>query len=161
MIQLDSNYYFLKSNPTEVWWEYIHTCQNSSKISNVSAFKFLEVHIVLVQLFQDLDNSAQNFYFNKSYSSFPRDITFNLIKFSTCTFILIKSSTTCKCPLYGPQVWTDGSLDKSSAQDMRIWVVDTYMGVKSVVLMTKTTDLHNGVQHWLAWLNFFLYISVT
>lgn len=39
MIQLDSNYYFLKSNPTEVWWEYIHTCQNSSKISNVSAFK--------------------------------------------------------------------------------------------------------------------------
>lgn len=27
----------------------------------------------------------------------------------------------------------DGSLDKSSAQDMRIWVVDTYMGVKSVV----------------------------
>lgn len=32
--------------------------------------KFLEVHIVLIiQLFQDLDNSAQNFYFNKSYSS--------------------------------------------------------------------------------------------
>lgn len=124
--------------------------------------KFLEVHIVLIiQLFQDLDNSAQNFYFNKSISSFPRDITFNLIKFSTCTFILIKSSTTCKWPLYGPQVWTDGSLDKSAAQDMRIWVVDTYMGVKSVVLMTKTTDLHNGVQHWLAWLNFFLYISVT
>lgn len=123
--------------------------------------KFLEVHIVLIiQLFQDLDNSAQNFYFNKSYSSFPRDITFNLIKFSTCTFILIKSSTTCKWPLYGPQVWTDGSLDKSSAQDMRIWVVDTYMGVKSVVLMTKTTDLHNGVQHWLALAQFLsLYIS--
>lgn len=42
---------------------------------------------------------------------------------------------------------------------MRIWVVDTYMGVKSVVLMTKTTDLHNGVQHWLAYgsISFFIY----